>query len=362
MKPGALTEYLGHIDPAQRMTPKELGASVRSPKLFAQRGMTKGGGDNEEQIMELAGDMVFGPEFGGRREAIVRDILKDSTDPGVLNLLRNRHWTPDQFTTAEGEANLMLQRNGNDYTSRINDVYMDELIEDALPMAWAEVNATTGKTMAPAYSSYQRQPGLDSMVVKTLLTGEQKVPNYFETVLRSTPGQGRRDNLPFSPGSQWSEEPGELSTMHFANPSQLGHVRGSITPGGNVYAEELQSDPIEMFGKHGEAVPAAMTDIYGKLGRMLIDRSAEAGAPSVSFPDAYRIASVRNQGQTSFFRDVYDKQLSKQLYDPLAKRGVPLRQESGWTTMELPEGVLEAIKRDGLLNYKRGGLVRATAR
>lgn len=39
------------------------------------------------------------------------------------------------------------------------------------------------------------------------------------------------------------------------------------------------------------------------------------------------------------------------------KRGVPLRQENGWTTMDLPEGVLNAIKNDGLLNYKRGGPV-----
>ena len=87
-------------------------------------------------------------------------------------------------------------------------------------------------------------------------------------------------------------------------------------------------------------------------------RSAEAGAPSVSFPSAERIASVRSKQQLPFFRDVYDKQLSKQLYDPLAKRGVPLRQENGWTTMDLPEGILEAIKRQGLLNYKRGGLAQ----
>lgn len=51
-------------------------------------------------------------------------------------------------------------------------------------------------------------------------------------------------------------------------------------------------------------------------------------------------------------------QLLNQLYDSLAKRGVPLRQENGWTTMELPEGILNAIKNEGLLNYKRGGVVR----
>lgn len=55
-------------------------------------------------------------------------------------------------------------------------------------------------------------------------------------------------------------------------------------------------------------------------------------------------------------------QLGKQLYEPLARRGVSWRQDNGWTSLDLTDGILKAIKDNGLLNYKRGGHVRALSR
>lgn len=329
VKAGALSQYLGHVDPDARMTPGGLAAAVRSPKLFAQRGMTSAL-DDEAQL-ELATDLIYGPHFMERRAKILDELLEserayDGIHPNVISDTQRRLRSGDPH--AVGQAEGLLE--GNHDTLGI---YLEEMGDDAREMAAHQQGA---KGFAPAYSEYQRQPGL-----ARAHSGDDEV-GYFETVLRGTPSRARSDLAPDQKGN-W----------HFSNPSQLGHVRGSVTPGGNVYAEELQSDLLEDLPN----LPA-LEGIYGKLGRMLIDRSAEAGAPSVSFPDANRIASVRNQTQLPFFRDVYDKQLSKQLYDPLAKRGVPLRQENGWTTMDLPEGVLNAIKNDGLLNYKRGGLVR----
>lgn len=355
VKPGALSEYLGHVDPEQRMTPKELGAEVRSPKLFAQRGMTNAMDD--EQVHELADDLLYGPHFREQRESIVRGIIADSNpkDLGIRNLLRNRHWTPEQFKTAENLADDVLNGHGsNSGDVNIHDIYTEELSLDALDMARNQSLGT--KSMNPAYDQYQRQLGLTRGLSEERARIHDANTGYFETVLRGTPSRGQHTGLPYKDAAEYGE-------YHFANPSQLGHVRGSVTPGGNVYAEELQSDPLEWIGKYGEqeavSQPSELDGIYGKLGRMLIDRSAEARALSVSFPDANRIGSVRNSGQMPFFRDVYDKRLVKELYAPLAKRGVPFRTENGWTTMELPEGVLEAIRKDRLLDYKRGGLVRA---
>lgn len=336
VKPGALSQYLGHIDPDAKMTPAQLAASVRSPKLFAQRGMTSALDD--EAQMELATDLIYGPHFMERRAKILDELLESERayggiHPNVISDTQHRLRSGDPHAVDQAEG--LLEGNHD-----MPGIYIDELGTDALAMATTQQGS--GKRMAHAYEGYQRQQDIPTPLITSSWGNRVAEPSYFETVLRGTPSRARSDLGP-DPKGNW----------HFTNPSQLGHVRGSLDPRGRVFAEELQSDPLEDIPN----LPA-LEGIYGKLGRMLIDRSAEARAPSVSFPDANRIASVRNQDQLPFFQDVYNKRLGKELYDPLAKRGVPLRQENGWTTMDLPEGVLNAIKNDGLLNYKRGGLVR----
>ncbi len=348
VKQGALAEYFGHIDPDAKYTPTQLAAAVRNPRLFAQRGMA----DNldEDALMEAASDIAWGdhPEIVLMRreelETMLREVMAQDSPHGELStqarsMLANRVSDDADLRSIrlwEAEATRVIDSHFGEGTTE--DMYFEGPVADTA-YSIAKANMPRGRSIQPAYSTYQRQPGLTRDTNSQIPYNEQ--PNYFETVLRGTPSRARGDLGPDQKGN-W----------HFDNPAQLGHVRGSVTPGGNVYAEELQSDPLE----DAPNLPA-LQGIYGKLGRMLIDRSAEAGAPSVSFPNADRIASVRNQAQLPFFRSVYDKDLAKQLYAPLAKRGVPLRQENGWTTMDLPEGVLNAIKNDGLLNYKRGGPV-----
>ncbi len=347
VKPGALAEYLGHIDPDAKYTPAQLAAAVRSPKLFAQRGTVNG--LDEDALMEATSDIAWGdhPEIvqirRGELEGMLREVMAQDSPHGELStqarsILANRvseDADPRIIRLWEAEATRVIDSHFGKGTT--DDMYFEGPVAETA-RSIAEANMPRGRSMRPAYSTYQRQSGL---------TGDtnSQIPynsdSYFETVLRGTPSRARGDLGPDQKGN-W----------HFDNPAQLGHVRGAVTPGGNVYAEELQSDPLE----DAPNLPA-LQGIYGKLGRMLIDRSAEAGAPSVSFPSAERIAAVRNRSQMPFFRSVYDRDLAKQLYEPLAKRGVPLRQENGWTTMDLPEGVLNAIKNDGLLNYKRGGRV-----
>jgi hypothetical protein len=337
VKASALAQHLGHLDPDAKLSPLQLAGQVRSPKLFAQRGMTDRLDD--EGIHELATDLIYGPHFEERRTELLRSMLRDAGHYGVddstvqlANHLLQAMGTDRPSAQALGAAQDFAWRFLGQDT---NDIYMNELAGDAFEMARQQAG---GKSMKPGYEGYQRQRGLTRETNSTIPYNAE--PSYFETVLRGTPSRARGDlNI-------------AGQTDHFMNPSQLGHARGSMTPSGNVYVEELQSDALEGMPNH-----PALEGIYGKLGRMLVDRSAEAGAPSISFPDANRIASVRDFRQLPFFQDVYDKQLSKQFYDPLSKRGVPLRQENGWTTMDLPEGVLNAIKNEGLLNYKRGGSV-----
>jgi hypothetical protein len=333
---GALTQMFGHVDPAARLKPQELADQARSPRLFAQRGMT-GRSHSEDALQEAADDLVWGHQFQGRRMKVFTDELRTMADQGVIDkddayqLIGQYMVSPSVF---ESDVIDLIDRKGVGVQELI---FEGGLMDEAYTSAAQELPNAVGKSMQPAYDQYQRQPGLD--------TAANAKSNYFETVLRGTPSRAfDRNDLKVTDNS---------GGYHFTNPSQLGYVRGSVTPDGGVYAEELQSDPLEVRPN----LPA-LEGIYGKLGRMLVDRSAEAEALSVSFPDANRIASVRNQKQLPFFKSVYDRDLAKQLYEPLAKRGVPLRQENGWTTMDLPEGILNAIKNEGLLNHKkRGGSV-----
>lgn len=77
-------------------------------------------------------------------------------------------------------------------------------------------------------------------------------------------------------------------------------------------------------------------------------------------PDAKRIASVRDQRQLPFFRDVYDKAMPKQLYDPLSAKGFDISYDNGFYNIGIPPHLAAAIKRgeSGPLNYARGGRVR----
>jgi hypothetical protein len=57
-------------------------------------------------------------------------------------------------------------------------------------------------------------------------------------------------------------------------------------------------------------------------------------------------------------QDIYDRTLGKELFTPLQDAGVPLYSFEGWTTVEMPEALREAIRSGkGPLQRKTGGAV-----
>ena len=350
---GALSRVFGHVDPAQKMSPMELSSQARSPKLYAQRSMT-GGHASEDQIEDLALDTLYGPDMAEARELVYRRLLGEiSHAEGIAPEYRRQ---AAQMMRAMPSANWEYNAQALIDAQHTDDMARMEALHELMPQARAlaaeniDIDDAGRKALGPAFKQYQRQdvPGPHDAQGGQYF---ERSPNYFETVLRGAPSLGRR-------GSEGGVNAGVMQpdeSFHFSNPSQLGHVRGSVDPSGRVFAEELQSDPLEVADA---AQLPELSGIYGKLGRMLIDRSAEAGAPSVSFPSAERIASVRNKSQLPFFKSVYDKDLDKQLYRPLQERGVSLTQDDGWTTMGLPPDLVEAIRGGKLLDYKQGGPVQ----
>ena len=346
-----LQSVFGHVDPTQKMTPPEFASSAKSPKLFAQRGITS---DviNEDLMLDLVTDRMYSPEMVDSRNLhwehlIKKDILNypelSTRDKALIqNLLAQKKAMSPELWETQAER-VIANFDGPDaaHDSLMNSHVLDEA------RAWAYGEGTKAtKHMDPAYTDYQRLgPTASSKLTKQELREFDANSGYFETVLRGKPVP--RDT-PFIGAHNTPED------YHFQNPSQLGHIRGSVSPDNRVYLEELQSDPLEQLST--KDVPE-LQDIYGKLGRMAIDRSAAGDATSVMFPTGNRIGDVRPKKQLPFYQDVYDKQLDKQLYQPLQNKGVPLTQGNGWTNIELTPALKEAID-NGLLNYNKGGQVK----
>lgn len=338
-KPGVKLSDLAmwqHLDPKTKVRPEELRAMAKVPGHYAQRGSGKpmDGG-------EAAMDLIWGPELQPVRVSTYRRELM-----GLLETPNLRHSQAEEARRIlssnteqagwEDRARDFLEQyhpDGEDFTYL---AAQDEWMPEAMTLA--NENRPRG-AFDPQFGAYQRQPLAEQL--------EGQGGEYFETVLRREPSYER--------GLKKRMSPGEWATYHFTNPSQLGHVRGTTSPGGQrMLIEEIQSDPVEQLG---EKYPG-MENIYGKLSGMIMDRAAAADVPIVQIPDAKRIASVRGGDRSGFISKLYDKELDSVLYSPLQELGIPVYSNDGWMNIELSPQMRKRILEGGLLQYKRGGLVK----
>lgn len=326
-----------HLNPAQKVRPEDVRALARGPKHYAQRGSARGGGD----VTDAATDLIWGPELEPQRVSTFRGALMDLLETPALDhraAEQARRLLSQEAGTAgwEDRARDFVERyhpDGEEFTYLVaHEDWMPRAIELAEEQGAA-------RPFKPAYGEYQRQS-----LAKQL---EGAGGEYFETVLRREPSYER--------GLKQRLTPGEWASYHFSNPSQLGHVRGTVSPSGQrMLIEEIQSDPIEQLG---EKFPG-MENVYGKLGGMIMDRAAAADIPLVQIPSAGKIAAVRGGDRSGFMSKLYDRELDKTLYSPLQEMGVPVYNDNGWMTMELSPQMRKKILEGGLLQYKRGGLVK----
>lgn len=369
VKRSALEQVFGHLDPTARHTPMSLSAEARSPKLFAQR-VVLPPTLTEEAIQELATDLSYSdPGLQQRRLSGYYDLLDSDDGRARLNALGDEgrdlrnflHNHRALLQRGDEDAMALFEEHLDDLRSTYDGpglmlmrtleetVWDSGLMDDAYRLAEESAAADPAKygaetkSFGPKYATFQRQPLATDL--------QRQGAEYFETVLRGSPRFGIEHALP-----NGHNEP-MYHSYHFTNPSQLGHIRGVIDDHG-ILLEELQSDPLEELG-NANGVPQ-LSNIYGLLGRMAVDRAAQAGVPRVMIPDAKRIASVRSQRQLPFFQDVYDKAMPKQLYDPLSAKGFDISYDNGFYNIGIPPHLAAAIKRgeSGPLNYARGGRVR----
>lgn len=356
---GTLQQLFGHLDPRAKMSPEEFAGSAAAPKLMAQRGFTR---EEYAHPEERAEDLVFcrAPEaLPYIREAALKKLedmwlrLPDNLADEVTYYKHLIQQVPEGDTDGLHNALASFEDWTND--DRLGDIgdaaFMDINDIAAREMAY-ELPETMVRTLQDKHwQRYQRQP--------SVLSADPNAEGYFETVLRAPPSRLTGDTN--SDGMQlWSGYRGDSSTpdnYHFSNRGQLGHVRGTALEGlggerPSVFLEELQSDPLEALG---QGAHPEFNNIYGLLGRMVIDRAAEGGAGRVWFPGGARIGDVRPPKYQSFYNDVYDRQLDKQLFGPLASQGLKPVASDGWTYFDLPEDLRTMLERDPL-GYSAGGL------
>lgn len=337
VKAADVRQLFGHLDPASKLTPLQLAAAARVPKLFAQRGVMRGVNEDEqlEQIADLAHEILYSSSFQEARRKVLSDALFEHVDPEVFNLL-GRHQGP----LTEEQMRQLLAHRGVD----ASDLFFDKgLVDNAQDLAHEQLNDTTlfekQVQWSPQFQGYQRQ--------KDIATPGNE--GYFETVLRTAPSRAL--------GMKAATE-----SAHFNNPGILGHVRGTANPqAGRISVEEIQSDPLEYYAKAGLDLPPELQGVYGKLGKMMVDRTANApGISTLSFPTAERIAAARppTEGSLKAFQSIYDRQTAKQVLDPLAKAGLPIEHTNGWYDVEFPEAAKEMIRagKSPATQYRQGGL------
>lgn len=315
---------------------------------------------SNEDAYDRALDMLGSPEMVPHEAAALKNVLDtewlddfSQPDKNMIGSLLSiaKKGGPDAGRAYERATERMIEHFGDraDFDEMFMDVMRDHGV---MGMALGKAQKLVGKAWGPEYGGSQRQ--------KLSMPGE-----YFETMLRMSPDEARSFGLGSSATTDLSAE----GKIHFANPGQLGHIRGSVLPesplhGNTMVLDELQSDTTRLgsLGDLDVNVPG-LDRVYGKLGRMALDRGAEAQLDAVLFPSAGRIASARGaQSPRKFYDQIYDRQLPKDLFEPLSARGVPIRMQDGWARVELPENVRRAIREStGILNYKRGGLAQLQA-
>lgn len=339
--PKAVDYAFGNTDRSIKATPQTASAILHPPQQYAQRGarsIRTGDMSGDDYFHEAAGDLLWSPQVAPQREQVFRQLLEEArvggdADPADAMALLRAPEARTNYGQWETRAKNFLEDAHPNYEELEFEYLMEGVPGQQLSAYDAAMELARrskgewANSFTPRWGAYQRQPQA---------TGG----DYFETVLRGGVSRER-----------------SLTDHHFDNPSQLGHIRGNVAErpqGLSVMLEEIQSDPLEQIGN----MPV-MQGIYGRLGRMALDRSAEAGATELLIPDAMRIASVRDQSKLPFYQKVYDKSLGKELYSPMAERGMPVSYDNGFWRLGLTEQIRNAIKdKSGILDFKCGGLAQ----
>ncbi len=378
-RPGVSPKELGEMFARARgpLSSAQLMESAVVPKRYAQRAGVRqrsGYDDRDEAHMELAMDMLWqrnDPRMRGGHDQALADYLGSLSEPDIEaeNLARNFRrvsrrpvahperiqWRRAAEAHQEAIDTVAAETHGSQYSYEDFVHESDSLMDLAIELANEDIARNPERYMVspgprnPAkiatekYSAMQRQ-----------LPTEGPVGPYFESVLRVSPRRALETGLSSDPNLYTSGGP-----YHFSNKGQLGHIRGSIQPDDNrniMLLDEIQADPLEIPG------PASpdLRNVYGQLGNMAVERAAAADLPAVAFPTGKTITGVRNRNLKDFYERVYDRDIGKNVFEPLHKRGFTINSNPAWSTVELPEEARKALLDPSrrILGYAQGGAVQ----
>ena len=260
------------------------------------------------------------------------------TDTEVHNLAHDRLMDDHSYLIEEA-ADELADRYGisnddvweNHREELLDTAHRSEGYADLLNEIRNEGEGGGGRSIGTnSFSPYQR---LRQVVPQDALN------NYFESVLRTRgqPGDG-------------------LDYAHFSNQGQIAHARGSVDPTGrSVYLEELQSDPNKL-------PDFDMRAPHAQMARALLQKASDAGVSTVNFPNGDLISQVRDPSKINAYQQIYDGELGKYLFRPLADRGVSVTPNSnGVTSVDVSNpDLMNNVLQDS--SYAAGGAVSSPLR
>lgn len=317
-KPGPLKAAYGHqqASPIQ-MSKDEFLQSVINPKLYTQRGFSRRSGE----------DAIT------RQHEIARDLMYD--DPrfaeAVQEARRSRLALEDmpEYDEALSMASDMMSS-----VDSSHDIY-----EGIQTLKWRPEAYMPAKNWQPEYGQ------------------------YFETVLRKAPQEGRPLTEMQAMAKKYIEENNLNDIYHFENPGQIASARGEYYPGAkSVFLHELQSDPLEALGKlklRGTPGSEALSTPHGDMLKAMVLRASEGNADRVVVPSGEMITRIRDPQYRNFYEDVYDTQLAREVYSPLERLGIRIpTKQGGARVIELTPEIRANLNAYGL-PFKKGGLAQA---
>ena len=338
VKPAPLKAAYGHMagSPIQ-LTKDQFLQSVVSPKLYTQRAHLKKL-DASDHRHELALDIFFNDE-GFYEGAINRQMDR------LLDIQRRYpliNGEPvDLMDVAASDEGLALLRQTPEWQGALDRA--DNIV---------------GGIAGDPHNVYPGVQTLDWRPRYPHLWGYSNAESpgqYFETVLRKNPKEGEAlTNI---------MERAAPETYHFDNPGQIAHARGEYYPDVNsVFMHEIQSDPLEAMGKlklRGTPGTEALSTPHGDMLKAALLNASRGGADRVVVPTGEMITNMRNPAYRNFYENVYDEQLSKEVYNPLEQLGIRIPSGYGGSrSIELTPEIRDNLNTYGL-PFRKGGLAQA---
>lgn len=357
---GPMTKLISKLVPKRKVTQLDMVKPEVLERLAKElKGEQSQGLDYLRQTQNIIGPkqaaLYYGPTTGGLAQLMKRDEFLGKAKPRRVGVQRGYIHGLDEDQLVRLADDIFLDHHADrfdDIASTLHgnrDGNLEQWIDNNEDKVWEIARDTTqwDRAYEHVMNAHDHTRTVDPFKDVQRL---RPTSPYFTAAVRER-------GMP---------SPEDVLDMHFANPEQLGHVRGSVTstnaygsdlvrPNSSImFLEELQSDPGKMLQNRdgfmkGQRNEARMKNIHRLLAGSMLERGLKT--PELGYmatPSPENIASVRG-GNADRYSGIYDRELA-----PLIKE-YGATMDGGWNVFDL-----DRIRQTGKfpIKYSKGGPVK----